>query len=108
MSFNQSFTATQIIGSPRIIVFTDTSTGTNTAIVERQIFLLKDDGTYLTPSGSSTDYIVWPLATNPFSLDILDRDMSFSITVLWVNDAGFRIINDTDFRLINSTDKILI
>ena len=109
MAFSQSFTTSSLLGRPSVIVFRDTSTGSDVNIVEKHIYLLKDDGYYLRESGSTLDYIVWPSASNPFLLDILPKDMSLRIFVEWDDgDAGFVLINETDDLLINSTDKILL
>lgn len=109
MAFVQSFTASSVLGRPSVISFLDTSTGTDPNIVEKHIYLTKSDGTYLTPEGSTTDYIVWPTASNPFLLDILEKDMALQIDVEWDDgNVGFFLINATDSLLINSTDKFLL
>lgn len=109
MPLTENFSTSQVIGLPQRIYFTDTSTGNDGSVGERRIFLQKEDGTYLTPDGSATDYILWPLATNPFYVDILDKDYALNVTVVWWGDEqDFLMINDTDSVLINSTDKFII
>ena len=108
MAYSQDFNTYQLIGRPQTIYFEDTGTGgADPNVIERHIYLEDNNGEYVVPSGTTTDYIVWPLATNPFSVDILDTDMAFNITVDWVTDADFALINDTGFLLISSTDKLL-
>lgn len=87
MAFSQSFVCSQVIGDPSRIYFEDTSTGSDIGIVERRIYLQLYDGTYLVPSGTTTDYIVWPLAQTTFSVDILDADKAISIKVDWWGTA---------------------
>lgn len=58
MSLVRSFTAEQIIGQPSVIVFSDTSTGTDALVKSRVIYLQKDDGTYLTLSGQANSVTV--------------------------------------------------
>ena len=69
MALNPAFTASQSAGVPENLTFTDTSTGSDVTIVARRIYLLQSDGTYLVPSGVTTDYIPWPLATNPITVE---------------------------------------
>ncbi len=86
MAFAESFTTSQLIGHPSAIVFVDTSTGSDIDITERHIYLGKALGGFLVPSGTSTDYIIWPLADTTFQLDdILDKDRSLSVSVQWVS-----------------------
>ncbi len=110
MAYVLAFSTSSLLGRPSVIVFNNLSTGDiDPNIVEFQIFLTKSDGTYLKPDGSTTDYIVWPISSNPFLLDILPKDMSLFIEVeAYDGDKGVFLINDTDAFLINSTDKFLI
>ncbi len=105
-----SFTVSQPIGNPSSIIFIDTSTDIDPNVSERHIYLQKADGTFLVPTGSSTDYIIWPLAYTTFEITgILEKDRALNITVEWDDgDVGFITINGTDYLLINSVDKIFI
>jgi len=84
-----NFTAVQTAGLPSKILFTDTSTGSDGAIVSRRIYIAKDDGTFLVPSGTSTSYIVWPYANSSITVDCLDKDYALLLTGEWldVNNA---------------------
>lgn len=88
MAFSPAFSVSQNIGANSILIFQDTSSGSNPFITERHIYLRKSDGTFLVPEGNTTDYIVWPLSTNPFSVDVLDKDYALSIVVEWNNDGS--------------------
>ena len=86
MAFIANFTATQYISVPNLIVFDDTSTGTDAAITTRKVYLQKSDGTYLVTSGTTTDYMLWPKSSgNTISYDVLDKDYALTITVEWVS-----------------------
>jgi len=86
MAFVANFTATQYISVPNLIVFDDTSTGTDAAITTRKVYLQKSDGTYLVTSGTTTDYMLWPKSSgNTISYDVLDKDYALTITVEWVS-----------------------
>lgn len=87
MAFSPAATVSQNIGSNSILIFTDISSGANAFITERRIYLRKSDGTFLVPEGTSTDYIVWPLATNPFSVDVLDKDYALQWIIEWYAGA---------------------
>lgn len=110
MAYVFAFSVSSLLGRPSVIVFNNNSTGDlDPNIVEFHIFLLQSDGDYLRQPGSITNYIVWPLSSNPFLLDILLKDMALSITVEADDgNVGFLLINATDSLLINSTDKILL
>ena len=94
MAFTPSFTASQTIGNPSIIILTDTSTGSDAAITQRRVYLQKDDGTYLVPVGVTDNFIVWPYADSTISLNVLSVDMALNIKVEW-NDEFGDVINQT-------------
>lgn len=91
MPISPNFTATQSAGTPSIFTLTDTSTGTDVTIVKRRVFLLKADGTYLVPTGTTTNYIEWSISNvntrDPLTIDlnVLSQDTALSITVQWLN-----------------------
>lgn len=83
MALQAAFTVAQ--SGTSTLTFTDTSTGSDVTVTERRIYLQKYDQTYLVPVGTTTDYIVWPIADNSITLtDILDKDYALDITVVWV------------------------
>lgn len=95
MPFTQNFEMSQVIGSPSVVIATDTSTGTDAAIAGKRITLTKYDGTTLVPSGVTTSYVTWPSATNPLSIDALDKDYALSVTVQWVDSGGNTLYTKT-------------
>jgi hypothetical protein len=84
MALTVNFSASTNITTPSIITLTDTSTGTDGTITERRVYLQKSDGTYLVPTGTTTDYIVWAIASTTTIIDVLDVDYALNITVQWL------------------------
>ena len=89
----ESFTATQDAGEPSSIVLTDTSSGADAAITGRAVFLIKADGTYVVPTGTTTQYILWPIADTTLTLDVLTKDTALSIVVQWL-DVSSNVLYD--------------
>lgn len=85
MPLNASYTVQQNSGSPSILLFTDTSTGSDVSVTKRRIFLLQANGTYLVPSGVTTNYIDWALADTTKSVDVLTADTALQVTVQWLD-----------------------
>lgn len=85
MAFSQNFSVTQNILAPSILVLADISTGTDAAITSRRVYLQLANGNYLTPTGVTTDYNLWPIPGATLSLDVLDQDYAISITVQWLD-----------------------
>jgi len=80
MAFVPSFTTSQPAGVLTSCVITDTSTG-DPGITGRILRFRKYDGTYLVPTGYTTDYIAWPIGSNPLTItDLLDIDYCVDIT----------------------------
>ena len=86
MSYIASFTATQYVSVPNLIVFNDTSTGTDAAIKSRRVYMQQSNGAYLVESGvTPPDYEVWSLAVgNTISYNVLNKDYALNITVQWL------------------------
>lgn len=85
MPLTPNFTTSQTIGLPNIIDLEDTSTGSDVAVTQRRIYFTKNDGTYIVPSGVTTDYVAWAYASSTKSVDLLDKDYGLNITVQWLN-----------------------
>jgi len=95
MPISPSFTASQNSGTPNLIFLTDTSTGSDVTITKRRIYLLQSDGTYLVPTGTTTNYIEWALVDTTISLNVLIQDTALSITVQWLSAANVVVANKT-------------
>lgn len=88
MAFVPNFSMSQTLGSPSVVIATDTSTGSDSNIASRNIYLFTYDGSTLVPSGTTTSYVPWPLVTNPLSIDALDKDYALQIRVDWLDAGG--------------------
>jgi hypothetical protein len=83
MAFINSFTAEQLYATPTILRVTDTSTGSDTDINARRVYLRQANGQYLVPQGTTTDYIEWAIGTNYIDIDVLNVDYALEIKVQW-------------------------
>jgi hypothetical protein len=84
MPFSPSFTVSQNPTNPGYIVLTDTSTDTDASIVSRRITIKDSEGNYIVTSGTTTNYMVWGLGTNPISLNVLTQDTAANVKVEWL------------------------
>lgn len=108
MALTPNFSTAQIIGLPQNIVFVDESTGSDVAITERRILLQQYNGDYLVPSGTLTNYIVWPLGVSSSIMiqDVLPVDMALNITVLWVNISGTTLYSKTELTVFTMYEEM--
>jgi hypothetical protein len=112
MAISQSFQVSQNSATPNIITVIDTSTGVDTAVTSRKIYLLQSNGTYLVPSGTTTNYIVWPITNTTTrapltdALNVLTEDTALSIRVDWLSTTGtvlYTAANTYAFTAYNET-----
>lgn len=97
-TFEQSFVVSQSPLNPSVIVITDTSTGDPAyPISERRITITDYAGNFIVPVGNATNYIVWPVGTNPITLDLLTQDMALNIKVDW-----YRAVSILQYTLNNN------
>ena len=85
MALTASISVSQTVGDASIVTIEDTSTGSDGSITSRVVYLQKSDGTYLVPSGTTTDYVVWDYADASIDIDCLDKDYALSVTVEWLD-----------------------
>jgi hypothetical protein len=106
MPLTPNFSTSQPPGTPSNVVVTDTSTGSDVAIASRRVYLVNYAGEYVVPSGTTTNYVVWPLAQSSISINCLTQDSALSITVDWVDISGVTLYTKTilaGFILYNMT-----
>lgn len=111
MPLVENFTAEQQLGFPSRILFTDTSTGSDGAVTSRRIFLLDSNGDYSVEEGTTTTYEVWPYADSTITLDVMDEDKAFYITVQWLDVNNTVLYTKTEltvFRLYAITYYIYL
>jgi hypothetical protein len=81
-----NFTANQTALLPTTLSVTDASTGSDAAITQRRIYLIKADETYLVPSGTTTDFIQWAYAQSIKTIaNVLSEDVALNIQVDWLD-----------------------
>ena len=93
MALTPGFTSAQTVGLPNKINFTDTSTGSDTNIVSRRVFMKDAANNYLVQTGTTTNYEAWAIVSPPLdplsiSYDVLKKDMALYVTVQWLNSAN--------------------
>lgn len=94
MAFSPSFSCSQSAASPENVTLTDTSSGSDGSISVRRIYITDSEGNYVVPSGTSTDYIVWPYADTSIELDLLSEDMAVNILVQWLDVSNAVLYSD--------------
>lgn len=102
MSFVASFSVSQNANNITQLNIVDTSTGSDTNIVGRQIFLITGDGTYIVPTGTTTNYIAWLLANANIYINVLTQDYAINIIVNWVNSAGTTLYTSSQLCLFTA------
>lgn len=106
MPLTPNFTTSQQAGLPSNVIVTDTSTGSDVAIVARRVYLTNYAGEYVVADGTTTDYTPWPLAQSSISINCLTQDSALQVTVEWVDVAGVVLYTKTSlagFTLYNLT-----
>ena len=87
MAFNGAFSISQGTDSTSFVI-TDTSTGSDTNLTDRKIYLNQSNGTTLIPANNPNAWIDWPIALGPITLTgILNQDYSLNIQVVWVSSS---------------------
>lgn len=106
MSFTPIFVVSQTTGQPSIIKLTDNSIGSDVAITQRRIYLQISDNSYLVPSGTTTNYIVWPYADSTIDVNVLNEDMAVDITVEWLDVSNTVLYTKTQLYLFPMYNKV--
>jgi len=94
MSFLPAASASSISGTAGSVLFTDLSSGSDGSISSRRIYVSDDTGTFIVPTGVSTQYSVWPLPlVDTITLALFSKAEAVKIVVQWL-DVGGAIIYD--------------
>jgi hypothetical protein len=96
MPLTPSFTISQNVLYPNLVIATDDSDGSDIAVTQRRIYVSNSVGTYLVPSGTSTDYSQWIYANSSISLDILTEDTAVSVRVDWLDVSNTVLYTETE------------
>lgn len=105
MPLSVNFTATQLLGLPNIIVFTDTSTGSDVNVTSRRIYLRDAYNNNVLPEGTTTDYVVWPINQSSINVNCLTKDMALNITVEWVDTNSVALYSKLIFSGFTSYNE---
>lgn len=85
----------QNYGNIDACVLTDTSTSLS-GITVRLVYFQKVDGSYLKPTGQTTDYTVWSMASNTLTInDLLDKDYALLVVVKWYTGSSVTSTSST-------------
>lgn len=89
MPFSGSFTITPAATDPTSFTITDTSTGSDTNLTDRNIYLYEASGALLLPAVATTNYIDWPIAAGSTLAitGLLTQDYSLNIVVNWISSS---------------------
>ena len=101
MALTPNFSISSNITVPSEITLTDTSTGSDSSLTIRRVYLQKADGTYLVPTGTTTDYVEWAIGSTSTIIDALDKDYALNITVQWLSGTSI-VYNKTILAEFNS------
>lgn len=77
--------------SENTVSLTDTSTGSDVAITQRRVYLQQAIGSYLVPTGTTTDYVYWNYLDASIDIEVLDKDYALLILVQWL-DVGNNVL----------------
>lgn len=108
MPITPNFSVAQTPGLPSKYIITDISTGSDGAITQRRAYSRKPDGTFLVPSGISTEYVQWSYSDSSITIDALDKDYALGITIQWLNSSNVVLYDktiNTGLTLYNSTNS---
>lgn len=101
MPITPSFSVYQNSGMPSVINLTDTSTGSDTSITKRRVYLLQANGEYLVPSGVTTNYVEWDItdvntrAPLNKQINVLEKDAALTIKVEWLTSLNVVVESKT-------------
>lgn len=106
MPFSPAFSVGQALSNPGAVTLTDDSSGSDVLITQRRVYFTDEAGNYIVPSGTSTDYVAWPLATNPITISsLLQVDTSVNILVQWLNVSNVVLYDDDDDFCLRAFNK---
>jgi len=105
MSFLPSFTIAQDPLSPSNVVVTDTSTGSDSNITQRRVYISDQSGAYLVPSGTTTDYIQWAIADTTISVNILTQDTAVFTKIQWLDVSDNVLYESEDYFCLAQFNK---
>lgn len=85
MPLTPLFSVTQPVGNPTDVTISDISSGVDSDITQRRVYISTWNGTFLVEEGTTTDYEPWALADSSITLDLLPYDEGVRIVVEWLD-----------------------
>ncbi len=106
MSFTPAFNVSQSV-DPTSFTINDVSTGSDGAITQRRIYLTTASNTTLVPTGTTTQYINFPLidGASIALVGILPVDYALSITLQWLNVSNAVLYTLTQDYCFTANDE---
>lgn len=95
MALTPSFACAQSPITFNVVVVSDTSTGSDSNIASRRVYVETSTGTFLVNSGITTDYTPWSLSSATINLNILTQSTACTVTVEWVDSGGTVLYTST-------------
>lgn len=95
MAIVPNFSNAQPIGEPEDVTLVDTSTGTDGNITQRRAYFQTSSGSFLVPSGTTTDYVQWAYVDATLTVDILTKDYALQVKVEWLDVTDVVLYEDT-------------
>ncbi len=84
-----NFSTSQSLPSPSDITFVDTSTGSDSGLTSRRIYIRLANANYLTTAGESTipAYETWSISDAEITLSLLSESTTAQVTVVWLTGS---------------------
>ncbi len=109
MPITQNFIPGEVSGAPSVVFLTDNSTGSDTLIKSRVVYLQKYDGTYLTLSGEPENAVVRTAVNATCFVGLAGLRTTGDAIVTYVTDPVLGVINLSTYiqQVTDTTPAIL-
>lgn len=97
MSLTAAFSASQTPLAPNIITLTDTSSGADGSLTSRRVYIQDASGNYIVPLGTTTNYVVWPIANVSISINCLTTDLAANVLVQWLTGSTVTYSSNSNY-----------
>ena len=97
MALTTSFTVSQSALTPSTLTVTDTSTGSDSNVTQRRLYIQDANGNYLVPAGTTTNYIQWVYSSPSITVNVLTQSTAALIRVDWLD-----VIDVVKYTLANT------
>jgi len=89
VALTPNFSSSESLASNNLVTFTDTSTGVDSGLTIRKIFVRLANGNWLTTAGESTTSASedWAIGDVSITLDLLTQSTTANVTVQWLTGS---------------------